>query len=131
MPSELESVLLRLIQEFDKLGIRYAIGGSIASSLHGIPRATQDADILAELQEEHIELIVRALEKDFYISEGSVISAVQARTSFNIIHLNSLHKLDVFVAEPLGWHQEELARSQRFPLAADSTQELAFSSPED
>src|SRR5437763_2312176 len=111
--------------------MRYAVGCSLASSLHGIPRATQDADILAELKSEHIGSLVGELEKNFYISEPAVLGAVQNRTSFNIIHSNSMHKIDIFVAEPAGWHQEELARSHRFSLTAGSAQEFAFSSPED
>ena len=35
---------------FESLEIPYAVGGSLASSLHGIPRATQDVDIVADLQ---------------------------------------------------------------------------------
>ncbi len=39
----------RIVQEFEDLKIQYYVGGSLASSLHGIPRATQDVDIIADI----------------------------------------------------------------------------------
>ena len=34
-------VVATLVRVFDDLKIRYVVGGSLASSLYGIPRATQ------------------------------------------------------------------------------------------
>jgi hypothetical protein len=45
----------------ERLGIRCLVGGSLASSLHGIPRSTDDADLVTELREEHVEPFVTAL----------------------------------------------------------------------
>jgi hypothetical protein len=56
----------RLAQEFEKLGIPYLVGGSLASSLHGIPRATNDVDMVADIKYEHISALVSALEAEFY-----------------------------------------------------------------
>ena len=126
MPSDLEVALLRLIEVFDKLEIRYAIGGSFASSAYGIPRATQDADVLADLKRKDIETIVRTLENDFYLSRESITEAVRTKSSFNIIHLRNMHKIDIFVAEQQGWHQEELDRSRRLRLTPSSNRSLPF-----
>lgn len=43
-------VTILIVDVFDKLNVPYLVGGSLASSLHGIPRATQDVDIIADLK---------------------------------------------------------------------------------
>ena len=61
---------------FDRLQISYLVGGSLASSLHGIPRATQDADIVADLKSKHITPLVKALEAAFYIDADMIQEAI-------------------------------------------------------
>lgn len=58
----------QIAQDFDLLNIRYFVGGSLASSLHGVPRATQDVDIVADIKYEHIPYLVKAFGTEFYIS---------------------------------------------------------------
>ena len=84
------SGLVPLIDVFEKLGIRYYIGGSVASSAHGIARSTQDIDIIADLDLQHARLLVDALTQSFYVDLEMVQEAIQHRTSFNLIHLESL-----------------------------------------
>ena len=59
-------VCLEVARLFELLGVRYVVGGALASSFHGIPRATNDADLGAELREEHVRPLVTALEGRFY-----------------------------------------------------------------
>jgi hypothetical protein len=40
MTSEPITVTLLVIEALDSLGVRYLIGGSLASALHGVARAT-------------------------------------------------------------------------------------------
>ena len=58
-------VTRKIAQEFDRLEVRYFIGGSLVSSLHGVPRATQDVDIVADIKDEHVPRLVNVFEKDF------------------------------------------------------------------
>ena len=76
----------RLVREFEDLKIQYYVGGSLASSLHGIPRATQDVDIIADIALQHIPKLVNALEAEFYIDGDMIREAIQRRKSFNLIH---------------------------------------------
>ncbi len=64
-----------IVEAFEQLGIRYHIGGSVASSIYGIIRATIDADLVAELQLEHVRPLVRLLEAEYYIDEDAVRDA--------------------------------------------------------
>jgi len=63
----------RIAREFERLEIRYLVGGSLASSLHGIPRATNDVDMVADITYEHIPVLVNALKSEFYIDVLGVL----------------------------------------------------------
>ena len=81
----------------DHLQIAYFVGGSLASSLHGISRATQDVDIVADIKSEHVEPFAEALRTQFYVDEQMIRDAIEYRSSFNVIHLETMFKIDVFV----------------------------------
>ena len=59
----------RLLEVFNRLGISYAVGGSLASSVHGIPRATIDIEIIVALQPQQIEPFAHKLEADFTLTQ--------------------------------------------------------------
>lgn len=89
--------LKRLTDALDALKISYAIGGSIASSVYGKVRFTQDADINVESFEDKAEQFYAALKDDFYISRDAMHQAISSRGSFNLIHPASAFKIDLFV----------------------------------
>jgi hypothetical protein len=70
--------LLRLLEVFDRLEIPYMIGGSGASSVHGLVRTTGDVDLVANLGE-HVQELVGELQQDFYIDEAQVRAAPGGR----------------------------------------------------
>ena len=83
---------------FEALGVRYFIGGSLASIFHGLIRTTNDADLVAELAASHVNALVAALEGSFYIDAGSIREAIARKASFNLIHLATMFKVDVYVS---------------------------------
>ena len=83
----------------DDLGVPYFVGGSLASTLHGEPRLTRDADLVAELQLRHAEPLARALTGTFHADAESMRGAIARRGSFNVIHLATAFKVDVFVSK--------------------------------
>ena len=110
-------VTLKLTAALEALGIRYAVGGSLASSLHGVPRATQDVDVVAEVGLGQIDALAGALDKDFVVEPPAMREAVLRRSSFNIIDREEVFKLDVFVpgADPLA--RSQMDRRMRYELA--------------
>ncbi len=78
---------------FNRLKIPYYIVGSLASSLYGIPRATADVDLIADIRQQHIRSLVKSLHKDFYVDEERIQISVRNRSSFNIIHLATMFKI--------------------------------------
>lgn len=88
-------VVAALAEVFDALGIPYLVGGSLASSLYGIPRATLDADLMADVRSSHVAPLTEALEGDFYVAAELISDAVRHRSSFNVIHLATMFKADI------------------------------------
>jgi hypothetical protein len=118
-------------QVFESLGIRYLVGGSLASSLHGIPRATHDVDMVAEITEHHIVPLVKALETTFYVDGDMIREAIHRYRSFNIIHLVTMFKIDVFILKPDAISQEEMIRRQPYQVSDNPEDTLFLTSAED
>lgn len=97
-------------------GVRYAVVGSVASSVHGEPRYTQDTDLVAELKRDHKPALL-ALSEDFYLSETAFDEALQRRSSFNLVHFSSGFKVDVFVSKGRAFDQSRLERRVFVPEA--------------
>ena len=132
MLSDPLAVVARLAQVFDDLKIPYVVGGSFASSLYGIPRATQDVDLMASLRLIHVDPITKELESDFYVASELISDAIRRHGSFNVIHLATMFKADIFVPREDAWSREEMDRARSEILQLDeSLHTIRFSSPED
>jgi len=118
-----------VVEALEQLEVPYHIGGSVASSLNGIPRLTIDVDIVANLKLEHVRPLIRLLEADYYIDEDAVRDAIQRRSSFNVIHLASILKVDVFIPKSRLFDQEELHRVRLITLES-SERSFYVASPE-
>jgi hypothetical protein len=92
MQNEPVEVTLKVTNILEKLGVPYLIGGSLASTLYGLVRTTQDSDIITEMRPEHIPPFVAALEDEFYIDDQMIALAIQRNSSFNIIHRETIFK---------------------------------------
>jgi hypothetical protein len=95
---DLIAALAPVLQALRDLGVRHFVGGSIASSAHGVARASVDGDVVAELEAGHIAPFVAALRDSYYVPEARIGDAVARRASFNLIHLETMLKVDVFVS---------------------------------
>jgi hypothetical protein len=129
--SESIAVTLSVADALEDLGVRYAIGGSLSSAVHGVMRATMDADIVADLHLDHVEPLVRILEQGFYADVGMMRDAVRRRSSFNVIHLETTLKVDIFVAKPRPFDRAQLARRQLQLLSEDPVRRAYVTSAED
>jgi hypothetical protein len=133
MLSESDIVVQKLAAAFEALGIEYMVGGSIASSIHGIPRFTQDVDLVARFgSEPPIEELVRCLENEFYVDADMIRDAITHRSSFNVIYLVTMTKADVFVPEETAWKESEWSRRRREPIGSEGdSAPVMVASPED
>ena len=120
-----------VIQAFEKLFIPYYIGGSIASSVYGMARATLDVDIVADLKINHIAYLNRILEHQYYIDEDMIADAIRTSSSFNLIHLETMIKIDVFIHKEDPYAEMALRRKRQDTFEELANVEFYFSSPED
>ncbi|MDO8753733.1 MAG: hypothetical protein Q7J80_07545 [Anaerolineales bacterium] len=131
MQNEPIEVTLKVTSVLEKLGIPYLIGGSLASTLYGLVRTTQDSDIITEMHSEHIQSFVSSLQSEFFIDEEMIADSIQRNSSFNIIHRDTMFKVDVFIPRPRPFQQSQLARAQRQIFDLESETSANFASPED
>ena len=124
-------IALELTQTFDSIGIAYMIGGSIASSVHGVFRYTNDADIVADIRAEHIAPLVAALERDYYVDGDMIRDAVQEAGSFNVIYLDGMIKADIFIKQKSAWVDMEWSRRRMEKLGPEEAPSAYVASPED
>jgi len=127
--SQVLAAITPVIEVFDQLGVLYHIGGSVASSIYGILRATIDADLIADLRLEHIRPLVIRLQTNYYIDEDMIRDAIKRRGSFNVIHLDTMLKVDIFIPKTRLFDQEELRRVQQEVLS-EGTRPFNVASPE-
>lgn len=128
MEHEPLAVISEVVAALERLGIGYVIGGSFASSVHGVPRATNDVDLVADVRYEHVEAVVAALRDEFYIDRTAVRRAIEHGSSFNLIHYGTVFKVDVFVQGADGFRRAQLARGNTITVRGRSLRVL---SPED
>jgi hypothetical protein len=125
------AITLRLAAVCEQLGLAYLVGGSLASSLHGIPRATQDVDFVVAIGQHDVAAFVSALRDEFYLDEDAIRDAIERRTSFNLVHLHTYFKADVFVAKDDEASRLQIARGHRYQIGDDPGDTLVVASPED
>ncbi len=126
------SAVLPVIDALERLDVPYYVGGSLASSAHGVVRATFDADLVADLNAQHIAGLVAALQADYYIDAGMIRSALSTRSCFNLIHLATSFKVDIFVLKGRAYDRAALARKEKRSIDADSPEiQIFLASPED
>lgn len=116
---------------FEKLRIPYYIGGSVASSAYGIARATMDVDLVAKVEISQIDPLVKALGTDYYIDAEMMREAIHRSTSFNLIHLETLIKIDVFIVKDQLYDSKAFTRRHPDTLDEESSRKFYLSSPED
>lgn len=124
-------IAYKVIKAFEKIGIAYHIGGSLASSAFGIPRATLDADIVADIKSEQVSEIETLLKGEFYISTEMIQNAIRYQSSFNLIHLETLFKVDVFILKHRPFDIQAFARRAQKTVSEHISQKLFFPAPED
>jgi hypothetical protein len=117
---------------FQSLGIRFYIGGSVASSFHGAARSTMDVDLVADLSLENIEPFIRRLDKEeFYVSQTAIEDAINRSSCFNVIHLASSFKVDIFILKSRNFDKSSMNRAVPGKVDLQSEFQVPIASPED
>lgn len=109
--SSASSVLAWVTALLDDLGIPHMVVGSFASSAHGVPRTTQDIDIVIDPSADQLERLVAAIDTDrTYVDADAARDALRRRGMFNLIDMASGWKLDLVIRKATAHAVEELRR---------------------
>ncbi|HYI94111.1 MAG TPA: hypothetical protein VEX68_11245 [Bryobacteraceae bacterium] len=102
--------VITVVEAFESLNIPYAIGGSVASSVRGIARATNDVDFIASLALRRVDQFAEKIRPDFYADEDHIRASLEHRRPFNVIHMPTAFKIDIFPATE-AFHYAQLEQS--------------------
>jgi hypothetical protein len=111
-------VALLVARALERCGVAYFLGGSLASSFQGEPRATNDIDLVVDLAEPDVGPFLAALGPDFDVDEVALRQAVRDRTSWNIVYVPAVTKIDLFMRQAGPFDASEFARRQRVEVRA-------------
>ena len=131
MLSEPILVTLQVTEVFEALQIPYFIGGSLATAVHGVARSTMDVDLIADMRLENVNPFIQALGGTFFADDEMLKTAIQNSGSFNIIHKETMFKVDVFVGKNRPFDRSQFARRTAHSLATNPEHTAYFASPED
>jgi hypothetical protein len=130
MMDPLAEGLNELTSALTSLGIRFLVSGSLASSAHGVVRATRDGDLVALIFPPQVRLLAKALGPGWYADPEMMEQALRARRAFNLIHIGSAMKFDVFPALT-DFHDSELERATPTPLRIEGAKPCPVATAED
>jgi hypothetical protein len=106
-----EDVLARIRAALVATGIPHMLTGSLASSLHGVPRATQDIDIvIAPTREQLLALVAQFPQTEYDVSRDAALDALARHEQFNIIDHATGWKIDFIIRRPRAFSREEFER---------------------
>lgn len=121
-----------VVKAFEKIGVSYYLGGSVASSAYGIARATLDVDLVADLSAQHVESLTEMLKSNYYIDKEMILDAIKRHSSFSLIHLETMLKVDIFIIKDRPYDGVAFQRKRKDTLDEEQgAAEFYFASPED
>ncbi len=123
-----EDFLKRLITALENAKIPYMVSGSVGSSLHGRPRATNDVDIVISPTSEQLDNFTASLGKDYYVSQDAAREAFNRNSMFNIIDTQTGWKADLIIRRDRPYSIEEFRRRRTVKMMGV---EIWTLSPED
>ncbi len=118
MSTDLGRLLERLVTLLDEANVPFMIAGSFASTAHGVPRTTQDLDLVIDpASVAELDALVTSMPPDqYYVDADAARDAMRRRSMFNVIDLASGWKVDFILRKDRAFSREEFARRMRLTL---------------
>jgi hypothetical protein len=104
-------VLEKIVAKLDAVGIPYMLSGSVASSIYGKARSTEDIDLIIFPTIAQLNALLAALpSEEYYASPETAREAFFERSMFNVIDLTTGWKVDLIFLKRREFELEEFAR---------------------
>jgi len=126
-PIELNIIRI-IVTRLCKANIPYMFTGSIAVNFYATPRMTRDVDVIIELKETDVDHLCGLFKEDFYVDRDTVLNAVKKNGMFNMIHYESVFKVDFIIRKDDKYRREEFKRRKQIVFEG---MELYVAAPED
>ncbi len=128
-PSSVEfPTLWKVIDRLGRENISYMLTGSMAVNVYGHARATNDFDIVLQINRHHVPKLIKLFEKDFYISREAIEEALRQQSMFNVIDNETIFKVDFIIAKEDPFSRQQFERRQKITVG---DKEIYVISPED
>jgi hypothetical protein len=115
MQNELD-IVQDVSTRLDGANIRYMLTGSMAMNYYAQPRMTRDIDVVVALQSTDAARIVELFSPDYYVSREAVDSSIVHQSLFNVIHNESVIKVDFIIRKQSEYRLAEFNRRQRIKI---------------
>jgi hypothetical protein len=110
-PVTLADLLTEIVRALDAAGIPHMVAGSLASTLHGEPRSTQDIDLVIDPTRDGLLTFVAGLDRQrFYVADA--LSALERRDQFNVVDTTTGWKVDLIIRKERAFSRTEFERRQ-------------------
>ncbi len=128
---DLVAALEPVVAALRRLGVRHYVGGSVASTFHGAIRSTMDVDLVCSLSETGAAALIEACGPDFYASPAAARAAVREQKCFNLIHLPTSYKIDIFIDRGRQFDEAAFARARPEAFGPPATEPIPVATVED
>ncbi|MGA2684517.1 MAG: hypothetical protein ABSF51_05645 [Verrucomicrobiota bacterium] len=115
MQNELD-IVRDVSAKLDSAGIGYMLTGSMAMNYYAQPRMTRDIDVVVALRSADAARVVQLFSPDYYVSREAVDSSIAHQSLFNLIHNESVIKVDCIVRKQNEYRLAEFNRRQRIKI---------------
>jgi hypothetical protein len=106
-------VLRDVSRRLESVEIRFMLTGSMAMNYYAQPRMTRDIDIVVELALSDVAKVVQLFTPDYYVSPEAVTQSILRHSMFNLIHQESVIKVDFVVRKDEPFRLAEFQRRVR------------------
>src|SRR6516225_7271729 len=115
MQDELD-IVRDVSRRLEAAGIEYMLTGSMAMNYYANPRTTRDIDLVVALRIDDTTRIIDLFGSDYYVSREAVESSIRDESLFNLIHNESVIKVDCIVRKQTAFRLNEFNRRQRIKI---------------
>ena len=115
MKSEID-IIRDMSDKFENLAIPYMLTGSIAMNYYATPRMTRDIDVVVIIGKDDIQTLMSGFGSEYYISEEALKESIESESMFNLIHIESVIKIDCIVRKSAEYRKIEFDRRQKITL---------------
>lgn len=110
------AVLSDVVSRFESAGFDYMLTGSVAMNYYAEPRMTRDIDIVVALAETDSDKVIEIFQDAYYLSPDAVLDAVRDHKMFNLVHYESVVKVDLIVRKETKYRRLEFDRRQQIQV---------------